>query len=114
MRLPARAGWGNAMRWLLTGDEFDAAEAFRIGLVQEIATAGDLLERAGAIALRVAAAAPLAVQASRRSSQIAVEQGAEAATTALVPEARRLMASADAAEGVRSFLERREARFQGA
>ena len=33
-RLPREAGWGNAMRWLLTGDEFDAAEAHRIGLVQ--------------------------------------------------------------------------------
>ena len=37
IRLPREAGWGNAMRWLLTGDEFDAAEAHRIGLVQEVA-----------------------------------------------------------------------------
>src|ERR1700754_2371300 len=37
IRLPREAGWGNAMRWLLTGDEFDAAEAYRIGLVQEVA-----------------------------------------------------------------------------
>src|SRR5271165_686010 len=37
LRLPQVAGWGNAMRWLLTGDEFDAAEAHRIGLVQEVA-----------------------------------------------------------------------------
>ena len=36
IRLPREAGWGNAMRWLLTGDEFDAAEAHRIGLVQEV------------------------------------------------------------------------------
>ena len=35
-RLPQRAGWGNAMRWLLTGDEFGADEAHRIGLVQEV------------------------------------------------------------------------------
>jgi enoyl-CoA hydratase len=34
-RLPREAGWGNAMRWLLTGDEYDAQEALRIGLVQE-------------------------------------------------------------------------------
>jgi enoyl-CoA hydratase/carnithine racemase len=37
IRLPQQTGWGNAMRWLLTGDEFDAAEALRIGLVQEVA-----------------------------------------------------------------------------
>src|SRR5678816_4046750 len=36
LRFPREVGWGNAMRWLLTGDEFDAAEAHRIGLVQEI------------------------------------------------------------------------------
>ena len=36
LRFPERSGWGNAMRWLLTGDEFDANEALRIGLVQEI------------------------------------------------------------------------------
>lgn len=36
IRLPEVAGWGNAMRWLLTGDRFDAAEALRIGLVQEV------------------------------------------------------------------------------
>src|SRR5512134_985081 len=37
MRFPRECGWGNAMRWLLTGDEFDAAEALCIGLVQEVA-----------------------------------------------------------------------------
>lgn len=37
IRLPRQTGWGNAMRWLLIGDEFDAAEAQRIGLVQEVA-----------------------------------------------------------------------------
>jgi len=36
LRLPQIAGWGNAMRWLLTGDFFDANEALRIGLAQEI------------------------------------------------------------------------------
>ena len=36
IRLPRQTGWGNAMRWLLTGDEFDAEEATRIGLVQEV------------------------------------------------------------------------------
>ena len=36
LRFPERAGWGNAMRWLLTGDEFDAKEAFRIGLRRKL------------------------------------------------------------------------------
>jgi enoyl-CoA hydratase/carnithine racemase len=40
VRLPRDAGWGNAMRWLLTGEEYDAAEAHRIGLVQEVVEPG--------------------------------------------------------------------------
>ncbi|MDT5012834.1 MAG: enoyl-CoA hydratase, partial [Mycobacterium sp.] len=36
LRFPRELGWGNAMRWILTGDEFDAAEAHRMGLVQEV------------------------------------------------------------------------------
>jgi enoyl-CoA hydratase len=39
-RFPREVGWGNAMRWILTGDEFDAAEAHRMGLVQELADDG--------------------------------------------------------------------------
>ncbi|CDF84990.1 enoyl-CoA hydratase [Pseudomonas knackmussii B13] len=46
LRLPQTAGWGNAMRWLLTGDEFDAHEAYRLGLVQEIWAPEELLPNA--------------------------------------------------------------------
>src|SRR5580704_1951967 len=49
LRFPREVGWGNAMRWLLTGDEFDAGEAHRIGLVQEVVEAGHQLERAVAL-----------------------------------------------------------------
>ena len=44
LRFPREVGWGNAMRWLLTGDEFDAAEALRIGLVQEVVAPGEQLD----------------------------------------------------------------------
>ena len=40
IRFPRAVGWGNAMRWILTGDTFDAAEALRIGLVQEVVPHG--------------------------------------------------------------------------
>jgi enoyl-CoA hydratase len=46
IRLPRDAGWGNAMRWLLTGEVYDAAEAYRIGLVQEVVETGTELGRA--------------------------------------------------------------------
>ena len=60
------------MRWLLTGDEFDAAEAHRIGLVQEIVPARDAqLERALEIAETIAAQAPLGVQNAALGTTIA-------------------------------------------
>lgn len=115
IRLPRDAGWGNAMRWLLTGDEFDAAEAHRIGLVQEVADdAAAALVRAREIAQTIAErAAPLGVRATLASAQRAREQGEAAAIERLRPIVTELFASADAAEGVQSFIERRKARFAG-
>lgn len=113
LRMPRVAGWGNAMRWLLTGDRFDAREALRIGIVQEVVERDALLGRAWELAERVAAQAPLAVQAIRRSARLAMEQGTPAATEALLGQARGLFATADAAEGLASFLERRPASFRG-
>ncbi len=111
--MPAAFGWGNAMRYLLTGDEFDAAEAYRLGLVQEVVPVGQQLERAVALAQTIAAQAPLGVRATLASARLAAEQGPEAAAAALLPELRGLMASADAQEGLRSFIERRSANFTG-
>jgi len=110
-RLVQTAGWGNAMRWLLTGDEFDAAEAHRIGLVQEVAEPGKQLGRAIAIAETIAAQAPLGVRATLASARVSLNEATAAA--ALVPEIMKLMASDDAREGLMSFLERRKASFSG-
>ena len=101
------------MRWLLSGAEFDASEAHRIGLVQQLVEPGSQLEVALALATDIANQAPLAVQASRRSAQLAMEQGPKAALEALLPDARALFATQDAAEGVRSFVERRAGKFEG-
>src|SRR3954469_6440382 len=64
LRFPREVGWANAMRWLLTGDEFDAAEAHRIGLVQEVTEHGEQLARGLAIAEVIAKQAPLGVYAT--------------------------------------------------
>lgn len=113
LRLPALAGWGNGMRWLLTGDAFDAAEALRIGLVQEVVPGAELLDRATALAERVAAQAPLAVRATLASARAARDQGIEAEAPRLLDRARALMGTEDAAEGMRSFVERRDGVFRG-
>lgn len=113
MRFVERAGWGNAQRLLLTGMEFDAAEALRCGLVQEVVPAGAVLERAMALAQSIARCAPLAVRASLASSRRFAEFGLMAAAAQLDSVQRRLAATQDAEEGVRSFIERRAADFQG-
>ncbi len=105
------AGWGNAMRWLLTGDEFGADEAHRIGLVQEVVDPGAQRDRAVQIAETIAAQAPLGVQATIASARRSLLE--EPATRGLIPEVQKLMATADAREGVTSFLERRAAKFEG-
>lgn len=113
LRFPQIAGWGDAMRWLLTGDMFDATEARRIGLVQEVTSPGELATRALALAASVASRAPLGVQATLASARGAIQGSFEASVAALQPEIESLMATEDAAEGVRSFVERRDAKFQG-
>ena len=113
LRFPQVAGWGNAMRYLLTGDEFGAAEAYRMGIVQEVVEPGQQLERALALAEAVARQAPLAVQATLASARLAREEGPEVAAKDLLPRLREINKTEDVQEGMRSFVERREARFQG-
>ncbi|MCR9163475.1 MAG: crotonase/enoyl-CoA hydratase family protein [Nannocystaceae bacterium] len=113
VRLPAIAGWGNAMRWLLTGDVFDADEALRIGVVQEVTSPGALRARAMELAATVAKRAPLGVRATLESAATAENEGHRAAFDQLLPTAMRLMESEDAAEGLRSFVERRDGDFKG-
>jgi enoyl-CoA hydratase/carnithine racemase len=112
-RAPAQLGWGNAMRFLLTAEPFGAAEALRIGLVQEVVKAEALLERAIAVATTIAAQAPLGVRATLASARLAEREGEAAAAGALRAEIVKLMASEDAREGLQSFLERRAGRFSG-
>ena len=108
-----RVGWGNAMRYLLTGDELDAAEALRTGLIQGVVAPEALLDSAVELAQRIAAQAPLGVQATLHNAHISVTDGEAAAVTALMPKLRELMGSEDAAEGLASFVERRQAQFKG-
>lgn len=112
-RAQASLGWGNAMRFLLTGQEFGAEEALRIGLVQEVVPVGEQLARAVALAEVIAAQAPLGVQGTLANARVARAAGPDAAVEHLQGLLPTVLASQDAAEGVRSFIERRDARFTG-
>ena len=113
LRFPRAVGWGNAMRHILTGDLFDTAEAHRIGLVQEVVDDGTQFDRALEVAERIAAQAPLAVQAALANAKRAVRAGDAAAEAELQPALVRLAASEDARIGMEAFLTRTEAQFVG-
>jgi len=107
LRMTERAGLGNALLRLLTGDEFGAGEALRLNFVQKVVPAGEELDEALRIAGAIAAQAPLAVAATRLNALKAVEEGPIAAMQEFIEVQQRLANSEDAAEGVRSFMEKR-------
>lgn len=113
IRMPREFGWGNAMRWILTGDVFDADEAYRLGLIQKITPNGKHLQGARIIAERIAQQAPLAVRAAMAAARTAMLDGEQAGRGALLPALHSLLPTDDAAEGVRSFVEHRTAKFTG-
>ncbi|HVY04936.1 MAG TPA: crotonase/enoyl-CoA hydratase family protein [Burkholderiales bacterium] len=113
VRMVERAGWGNAMRYLLTGDEFDAQAALRLGFIQEIVEAGRQKERAIEIARSIAAQAPLAVSATIVNARLALRDSVSAAQSRFGATQRSLLASDDFQEGLRSFKDKRPAKFGG-
>ena len=112
-RLPRLVGRGAALRLLLTGAIIGAAEAVRIGLVDEVVPVAHLMERAEGLAQEIAASAPLAVAETLR----AVDQGLDLALDAgFELEAAafgRLCATADKAEGTGAFRAKRQAVWSG-
>jgi enoyl-CoA hydratase/carnithine racemase len=112
-RFLSRAGWGNSMYHLLLCDEFDAAEAYRCGLVQEVVPHGTQLDRAMEIAELITKNAPLGVQVTKKAGRAFIEHGERAAID-ILPEVREaVFGTEDQQEGIRSFMERREAVFTG-
>jgi enoyl-CoA hydratase len=112
-RLPRLVGKGLALQLLLSGEQITAAEACRIGLVNEVVAQSELIPRCEAIAKKIIANAPLAVQYVIE----AVNKGMEMSLSeALYLEATLfgvVCATEDKNEGTKAFLEKRAANFQG-
>lgn len=112
VRFVQAAGWSKAMRYLLTGDTFNAQTALDLNLINEI-TREVPLKRAIELAERIAQAAPLAVQATLASAKEAAEHGAETAFSNLQQHLSPLLNTQDVQEGVMAMLQRRASEFKG-
>jgi enoyl-CoA hydratase/carnithine racemase len=111
--LPRIVGWSKAAELLFTARTLTAAEALDLGLVSQVVPADDLSATAHALALEIAANAPLAVRAAKRLMRMAATEGLEDHVQrqylALLP----LFQTKDFREGLASFLEKRPAEFTG-
>jgi enoyl-CoA hydratase/carnithine racemase len=113
LRLPGRIGWQHAMELLLTGDRIDAARAKEIGLAGWVVPHEELLSTARQLAARLCRAAPLAARATK---EMAVRGPDLPMVDAIrFGETMRKVArdTADAAEGVAAFAERRDPVWRG-
>jgi enoyl-CoA hydratase len=112
-RLPRLVGPGAALKLLLTGAIIDAHEALRIGLVDEVVPAGDLMKRAEALAMEIAGNAPRAIAAVLRAVDEGLNLPLDQALMVEATDFGELCGTADKTEGVEAFLNKRVATWKG-
>jgi enoyl-CoA hydratase/carnithine racemase len=121
--LTALCGWKAANRWALTGDHFDAQEAYRIGMVNEVVPHEQLMDVTRALARRIAlvpepsvrlnkAIAMLGIQAAGLSSGLLLEGTLGALAQASHNEYREKLFEVHRTQGVKAYLEMRDGPFQ--
>jgi enoyl-CoA hydratase len=113
VRLARQVPYAHAMHLLLTGDSVDAETALRWGLVSEVATPEHLLERAAAVAARVAANGPLALRRIKEVVHETHNMDWERAHAFEQKITESVLATSDAREGTSAFLEKRKPEFDG-
>ena len=111
--LPRLIGWSKAAELIFTGRTLSAAECLEMGLVSRVVDDAELAGVARALALEIAANAPLAVQASKRMMRMGLTETFNDHVHHVFLQLLPLMRSQDAAEGMRAFMEKRPADFTG-
>jgi enoyl-CoA hydratase len=112
-RLPRLVGKGRALELLLTGDMIDAAEAYRIGLVNRVVSLDVLIETSRGILSTIIANGPLAVAHCVEAVDRGLDMSLDDAIALEASYFGLLSASADKQEGMRAFLDKRAATFTG-
>jgi enoyl-CoA hydratase/carnithine racemase len=114
IRFVREAGWGNAMRYMLTGDHWSAADAMRMGVIQQIAPDRDSAIALGVeIALKMAACAPLGIKTTLASAHLAVDHAEDVAYAQLDAQYGALYGTQDFVEGRKAEAENRPPVYQG-
>ncbi|HEY2855634.1 MAG TPA: enoyl-CoA hydratase-related protein [Gemmatimonadaceae bacterium] len=113
-RLPRLVGRGRAMQLILTGEMIDAQEAYRIGLVNRVVAADQLIPAATAVIQQMLTNAPLALAACIDMVDRGLEMPLDDALSLEATQFGVLISTSDTAEGTRAFLEKRAPRFRGA
>ena len=109
--LPKIVGLGNAMEMLLTGEQFDAAFAYRVGLVNKVVPSADVMDEAVGWAERLCRAAPLAAQATKHAVRTALTSPVEVSLDIGHRSFAWLRTTNDGAEGPRAFKEKRSPKW---
>jgi enoyl-CoA hydratase len=113
VRLPRQIPHCIAMEFMLTGEAMSAQDAWRIGLVNRVVPAAEVLPRALAMAETIAANGPLAVQAVKRTVMASSGRPLEDAYGLEDQAWQSVRCTEDAREGPRAFMEKRAPRYQG-
>lgn len=112
-RLPRLVGLGAAFRLLYTGDLIDAAEALRIGLVDQVVPAAELMTQVGALAEKIAGKSPVALSLMKEAVRASVRSPLDDGLRQEITLFGLAFASEDKKEGVAAFLAKRTPEFTG-
>jgi len=112
-RLARLVGRGRAKYYICTGHVIGAEEALRVGLVERVVPAEELMAAAGEAARAIAAKAPLAVAMAKKMIDTGLDMSQAAGVAAEAEAFASLFASGDRVEGMTAFLERRQPVFKG-
>ena len=112
-RLPRLVGKGRALQLILSGEMITAQEAYRIGLVNEIVPAAELIQRAEAILTKIASNAPIAVKFALEAANKGMETSQREGLLLEASYFGLCAATEDKKEGTTAFLEKRTPQFRG-